>query len=158
MFSANGMPLRRRIRNPKDFYGGAALMVVAAVAWYASTNLSGLRGVHFGPGTAPRLFAGLLFVAGAAVTITGLVSVGQQIDHYRLRGPLFIGAAVILFAAAIPYFGLPITSFAALLVASAGSPETRWLEAIGWSAILAMFCTLLFISALGLPLPLWPEF
>jgi putative tricarboxylic transport membrane protein len=148
---------KRSIRSPKDFYGGLALMALAAVAWWASLNLPGSQGTHFGPGTAPRLFAGLLLLNGFAIMAMGLVKDGEAIESYGIRGPALVGASIILFAAAIGSFGLPITSFFTILVASAASRETRWLESVAWAAFLSIGCTLLFVYALGLSLPLWPD-
>ena len=148
----------RLIRGPRDFYGGLALMGLAVFAWWGSTDLSGSQGVHFGAGTAPRLFAGLLFLAGAAISATGLFRDGPRIGSFGLRGPLLVGAAIVLFAAAIRPLGLPLTSFLTILVASAASDETRWLECIVWACALSAACTLLFVHALGLSLPLWPDF
>ncbi len=146
------------IRSPRDFYGGIVLMVLAAVAWWGALDLPGSKGAQFGPGTAPRLFAGLLFAAGVATTVMGLVKDGEAIESYGVRGPVLIGSSIVLFAAAVASFGLPITAFCTILVASAASNETRWLESIAWAAFLSIGCTLLFIFALGLSLPLWPDF
>ena len=59
-----------------DFYGGLALIGVAIFAYWASHDLPGMRGFAFGPGTAPRGFAMVLGVLGAAVAITGLTTKG----------------------------------------------------------------------------------
>src|SRR6266508_4599223 len=59
------------VRNPQDFYGGLALVILALLAFWASWNLPGMRGFAFGPGTAPRLFAALLLVTGTAVALMG---------------------------------------------------------------------------------------
>ena len=45
------------LRNPKDFFGGALLVGLGLFALWASSDLPGMRGFAFGPGTAPRLFA-----------------------------------------------------------------------------------------------------
>jgi putative tricarboxylic transport membrane protein len=153
-----GEQLRRRIGNPKNFYGGLVLMGLALLAMWGVRALAGSHGVHFGPGTAPRLFSGMLFMVGAAVAVTGLVSKDRPpIERFGLRGPVFVTASILFFAAAIPAFGLLATSFATILIASVASPKTRWLEAICWAAVLSLFCTLIFVVLLGLPLPLWPK-
>ncbi len=146
------------IRSPKDFYGGLALVVLAVVAWWGSLDLPGSQGTHFGPGTAPRLFAGLLFATGFAILALGLLKDGEAIRSYGFRGPVLIGLSILFFATALDSFGLPITAFFTILVASAASSETRWLESIAWAAFLSFACTLLFKFALGLAFPLWPDF
>ena len=55
----NGGGLRFKVRAPREFYGGLSLIGLAIVAIWASGDLPGMHGFAFGPGTAPRLFAGL---------------------------------------------------------------------------------------------------
>ena len=57
------------IRNPRDFWGGLSLVLLAALAVWASGDLPGKRGFAFGPGTAPRLFAYSLMGLGAAASL-----------------------------------------------------------------------------------------
>jgi putative tricarboxylic transport membrane protein len=147
----------RAIRNPQDFYGGLALVALAALAFWASRDLPGSQGLSFGPGTAPRLFAGLLAFAGTIVTVLGVVTTGPAAGPYALRGPLLIFASVLVFAGTVKLVGLVAATFVTVLVASAASRETRWREAIPWAAAISVVCTLLFSTALGLPLPLWPR-
>jgi putative tricarboxylic transport membrane protein len=144
------------IRNPLDFFGGIALVVIALVAFWAARDLAGSRGISFGPGTAPRLFAGLLAAAGAAVVVLGLVAGGGGVGRYPVRGPVLVTAAILAFAALIGPLGLALSTFIAILVAAAASPETRWREAVPFAAALTFFCTLLFRYLVGLAVPVWP--
>lgn len=148
--------LSPQIRNSRDFYGGLVLIAMAAFAWWTTGDLPGAKGLTFGPGTAPRLFAGLLGLAGIAVLLLGVFTVGPKVGRYAVRGPLLIFAAVLVFAGTIKPLGLVIATFITILVASAATPETRWREAIPWAAALSMFCSFLFFYALRLPLSLWP--
>ena len=148
---------RLAIRNPQDFYGGLVLVAFAAFAFWATRDLPGSQGLTFGAGTAPRLFAGLLVVVGALVTILGLVTKGPAVGRYTVRGPLLVFASVLVFAGTVKVVGLVAATFLTVLVASAASRETRWREAIPWAAALSVFCALLFSALLGLPLPLWPK-
>lgn len=146
------------IKSPQDFFGGIALMALAAFAYWASSDLQGMRGFTFGPGTAPRLFSALLFFLGGAIAIMGLLSDGPPLQKYGVRGPFFVSLAIVGFAFMIRPLGLVITAFASFLVAALGSEETRWIEAAIVGAFLTLFCSLLFPYALGLPLQLWPRF
>lgn len=147
-----------RIRNPQDFWGGVAMMAIALFAFYASSNLSGMRGFSFGPGTAPRLFAGLLFSFGALIAIMGVLADGPRFPKFAYRGPALVTAAIILFAVMIRPLGLVVSSFAMFVFAASGSKETKWIEAVIAAAVLTVFCTLLFVYLLNLPFQLWPRF
>src|SRR3977135_1965336 len=147
-----------KIRNPQDFFAGLVLMAVALFAVWAASNLPGMRGFAFGPGTTPRLFAGLLLVTGAAVTLIGFLTEGAPLERYHVRGPLFVCAAILFFAASVRPLGLVISSYITIMISAGATEDTRWLETGIWGAILTTFCALLFPYALNLPLPLWPQF
>ena len=79
------------IRGPQDFVGGVALMALALFALWASRDLQGMHGFSFGAGTAPRMFAVLLLVLGAAVDGHGPPERGPASrDTIIGAGPLFV--------------------------------------------------------------------
>jgi putative tricarboxylic transport membrane protein len=150
--------LPKWVRGPQDFIGGIALMAVAAFALWASSDLQGMHGFSFGAGTAPRMFAILLFGLGAAVMIVGIVSDGPQLQRMSWRGPLFVSLGILFFAFAIRPLGLVISGLASFLISALGSHETRWIEATIVGICLTVGCALLFPYVLGLPMPLFPRF
>jgi putative tricarboxylic transport membrane protein len=161
-----------KIRSPRDFWGGLALVALALFAFWASSDLNGMHGISFGPGTTPRLFAGLLAIVGAAIAAIGLVSDGPRIEHFAVRGPAYVIVAILAFAAMIrgidlsdfglalrtPPLGLVPSTFFAFLISIMGSREMRWLESLVAAAAMTAFCVLLFYYLLNLPFQLWPSF
>jgi len=145
------------IKGPQDFYGGLVLMGIALFALWASSDLPGMRGFSFGPGTAPRMFAYLLLALGAGVAITGFFAEGPPLQRYGIRGPVFVTLSILCFAATIRPLGLIISAFVSFIVAAMGSDETKWKDAIIVGICLTAGCALLFPYALGLPLDLFPR-
>jgi putative tricarboxylic transport membrane protein len=80
----------KKIRNPRDFWGGVALVLLGLLALWASHDLPGMHGFAFGPGTAPRLFAIILVGLGIAVSAVGLLSDGPAIERYEISAPALI--------------------------------------------------------------------
>jgi putative tricarboxylic transport membrane protein len=155
--SAAAKPVRGPIKGPQDFWGGIALMAIALFALWASSDLQGMRGFSFGPGTAPRMFAYLLLALGAGVALTGFLMDGPPLQRYGIRGPFFVTLAILAFSVMIRPLGLIVTSFVSFMIAAMGSDETRWVEAIIVGICLTIGCALLFPYALGLPLDLFPR-
>jgi putative tricarboxylic transport membrane protein len=145
------------VRAPQDYYGGLVLIMLATVALIASADLPGQRGFAFGPGTAPRLFAGVLLVLSAAVSVIGVTSRGPQIEPYKLRGPLWVLLAIALFAMMIRPFGLVVASWLVFMISIQGSSERRWIESAIAATCMTGFCVLLFVYLLNLPFQLWPQ-
>lgn len=148
---------QRSIRNPRDFYGGLALIALALFALWTSAGLPGMRGFAFGSGTAPWLVATLLLVAGGVITAHGLFTDGPPLERWRIRGPVLFVTAILFFGTAIRPLGIVVTTFVTLIIAAAASREVRWIESIVWSAILTAGAVALFVYGLGLPLHLWPR-
>ena len=147
-----------RIRAPQDFYGGLPLVALALLAIWAGRDLPGQHGFSFGPGTAPRMFAGLLALVGAGITVSGLLMDGPTIGGYAVRGPALIVAAILLFALAIRPLGLVATSYLTFVISIMASREMRWIETLIAAAVMTAFCVVLFVKLLQLPFHLWPWF
>ena len=170
--SPKGDGFQFKVRGPRDFYGGLALIVLALIAILASGDLPGQHGFAFGPGTAPRMFATLLAVVGGIVALTGLFIEGPRIEGFAVRGPAYVLVAILLFAAMIrgvnldmigiplvvPSLGLVVSTFAAFMVSIMGSSEMRWKESLLAGAAMTAFCVVLFVYLLQLPFQLWPAF
>jgi putative tricarboxylic transport membrane protein len=145
------------IRNPQDFWGGLALIALAVFAIYASSDLPGQRGFAFGPGTAPRLFAGLLLAFGVIITAFGLMLDGPPLEKFGFRGVIMIAVAIFAFAALIRPVGLVPATFLAFMIAAVASKETRWIESTIMAIAMTVFCVVLFVYLLNLPFQLWPR-
>ena len=158
---ANAPPGAHRpsvIRNPQDFYGGLGLIALSVFALWASTDLQGMHGFSFGPGTAPRLFAVILLAFGAVITAMGFFVKGKPLERYAVRGPFWITISIIVFAVTVRPLGLIPATFASFIISGAGSPETRWVETTIAGVVMTVFSVLLFVYLLALPFQLWPRF
>lgn len=156
--SPKGRGVSFSIRSPRDFWGGLVLIAVGILAIWASRDLPGQRGFAFGPGTAPRLFSGLLVGFSAVVALSGLIMDGPRIEKYKVRGPVLVIFAILGFAAMIRPLGMVPASFVTFMVAILGSKEMRVLESFVAAAVMTAFCVLLFVYLLNLPFQLWPRF
>jgi len=146
------------ISNPQDFWGGLALVALALFAFWASGDLPGMRGFSFGPGTAPRIFAGVLLAFGAVITAMGFITRGKPLERYAVRGPFWITVSIFIFATTVRPLGLVIATFVSFMVSGAGSAETRWVETTIAGVVMTVFSVLLFVYLLNLPFQLWPRF
>ncbi len=145
------------IRNPQDFWGGIALLAVALFSLWAGSDLPGTKGFAFGPGTAPRLFGGMLAAVSIIIAVSGLITYGPPLERWGIRAPALFIASVLFFGATVRPLGLVIAAFLTLMIAAAANKDVRWIESVIWSAILTAASVALFIYGLNLPLQLWPR-
>jgi putative tricarboxylic transport membrane protein len=155
---AKAPPMFGFIRSPQDFFGGLVLVGVALFAFWASDDLTGMHGFSFGPGTAPRLFSGLLLAFGVGIVAMGVVFEGPALEGWTIRGTIMTIASILVFAATIRSLGLILSSFISFMIAAYATDEVRWLEAVIIGAALTAGCAILFPYILALPFQLWPQF
>jgi hypothetical protein len=145
------------IRGAQDYYGGVALVALALFAFWASSDLPGMRGFQFGPGTAPRLFAGLMLALAVCIAIIGLFD-GPGLQRYHWRGPVFVSIGILFFAVSIRPLGLIISAFVTFMVSALGSTEQKWVQTTIVGIAITAFCCVLFPYILGLPFQFLPRF
>lgn len=131
-----------RIRSPQDYYGGAILAAMALFALWASSDLPGMRGFAFGPGTAPRLFAYMLLGFGVGVALVGLLTDGPPGGEYAFSGPLG-GAVLIVALIPITYYSNKIGRWVP------GVPPDVMVAALGATVVLAFAFLLVRVAPRG---------
>jgi putative tricarboxylic transport membrane protein len=145
-------------RSPRDYYGGLAMTALAVIAIWAGGDLSGMHGFAFGPGTAPRLFAGLLIFVSTTIALSGVLVDGPALEGFAVRGPTLVVIAILAFAAMIRPLGLVAASYATFMISIIASCVMRWVESLIAAAVMTAFCVGLFVYLLQLPFQLWPWF
>jgi len=113
--------------------------------------------MRMGPGYMPVLLAWIVCGFGVALCGRALVLAAPPPGAFAWRPTLCVGGAIAAFSA-IERIGMVGAIVALVLLACAADRETRWREAAPLAGVLAAFSALLFAKALGLPLPLWPDF
>ena len=109
-----------------------------------------------GPGYVPRGLALLIMVYGLVLGAARGVHRAQAFPAIAWRPLLLISAAVALFALLLPVAGLAITSFALVICAGFAAYDVRLRENAMLGVGLAAFAVVLFVTVLGLPIPVWP--
>jgi putative tricarboxylic transport membrane protein len=146
---------RVRVQAPQDLVAGASLLAVALFALWAASPLDTGRMSSPGPGLFPRVLAVLLAGVGVWLLVLSFFRPGESLGRWPLRGPLLISLSVVAFALTIRMPGLAVAGPAAMLVAGAASPETRWRELAVFSVAVTAVCIGLFRALLHLPIPIF---
>ena len=145
-----------RIRNMNDLLAGAFLIAVAVLALALTWNLRSGSAVNMGPGYLPKLLIGIQLIFGAAVLAQGIWGVPEKLDAWSPRPIVWILASVAYFGVSIERFGLVAAVFGLVLLSALGHRGTRPVEALLLATALAGFSVLVFVMALGLPIPVLP--
>ena len=140
----------------KDLAFGAFLIVLALVAFGASSSLTIGTAADMGPGFVPRALAWIILAFGATFVVTGLLKARTPIPAPAWRPLAAILASIALFAMLFSKLGLVAACVGAVVVAGAATSPVRWLQLLAFGVVMAAFSALLFVKGLGLPFKLWP--
>lgn len=148
--------MRARVSVP-DLAFAAFLIALGALAFALASELSVGTAASMGPGYVPRGLALLIMAYGLVLGARALVAGWRAFPEIAFRPLLLICASVALFAVLLPIAGLSLTSFIIVVCAGCAAYDVRLRENLVLAAALAAFAVVLFVSVLGLPIPIWPR-
>jgi len=144
----------RLIKSPRDLVAGVVLILFAALAVSALGNLPMGTLTVIGPAMLPKSVAFLIAFGGAILILRSVVRQGKPLERWQLRGPVFVLAGLLVFAATIKMPGFLVAATLASLIAGWGSHEVRPRELIIFSIVMTVSCIILFNVLLGQGLPI----
>jgi len=144
------------IKSQKDFWTGCLYLGFGAAAYWIARDYPVGSASRMGAGYFPSLLSGLLMLIGVLSLLRSLVRRGAPLNGFAWRKAGIIFAATFSFAFLLERAGLLI-ALAVLILGSASASVKFRLE---WRAILAaigliVFCALVFVKGLSLPMPLF---
>jgi hypothetical protein len=151
-------PLEDRgvIKSPLDFGGGLFLLAIAAVGYAGAFDLPFGRLSGIGSGLLPKVVAVLIAGFGVLLLIQSVLSRGDALERWAIRGPFFVIGSVVVFAMTIRTFGLAVAGPLAVIVSALADKDTRVFEIFLFSIVMTAFCIGLFKFMLRLPIPIFP--
>lgn len=144
------------LANSRDFFTGLFFIVVGTGVFVIARDYGLGTTAHLGPGAFPMFLAGLMVALGVAIAVTALKDKAKGTFHLFWRPLVVITAAVVLFGFALDPLGLFLAVALMSLVSRVARPGQSIVESIVLALLLAAGASFLFISLLGLPVPLWP--
>jgi putative tricarboxylic transport membrane protein len=145
------------IRSSKDFLTGmiyvaigtGAVMIAILGDYKIGTAL------RMGPAYFPLVLSFLLIGIGLISLVRSFVQRGTPIGAYTVKGLLLVVVPTVLFGLLVKGAGLIVALPLLVLVSSYASRQFRWGPALALAAGLTVFCALVFLKGLGVPLPIW---
>jgi putative tricarboxylic transport membrane protein len=142
------------IRSTKDFWTGLIYLSFGVSAILIARDYSLGTGGKMGPAYFPTILGGLLVVIGAIAVIRSFVVPGAPIGAFAFKGLILVTAAVLVFGFVVRGAGLVIALPLLVIVTAVASSRFRWRPTLIMAAGLTIFCVLVFIKGLGIPLPI----
>jgi hypothetical protein len=147
----------KRILRSADVQSGLVFIALAGFTLWLSSSLRLGTAMRMGPGYLPVLLSYVLLVLGVLTLIVGVLKPSGATERWYLRPLLAVLAALVIFAFGIDALGLFVTTALLVLVASLATRDSRPIEVLAVALGLGAFSTALFVKALSLPIPAWPQ-
>lgn len=141
------------IRNPKDFWSGVIFMFFGLAAIIIGRDYSMGTAGRMGPAYFPTVLGGILAIIGLIAVVRSLVRPGEAIEKFAFRELFLILLGVLAFGFIVRGAGLVAAIVLLVMFSAYASIKFRVLPSVLLAIGLAVFAVLLFVKALGLPMP-----
>lgn len=157
------------IKSQPDFYSGVMFMVCGVAFAWGATNYTVGNAARMGPGYFPLMLGALMALVGVVVTFNALgggMPGEDKIGKWAWRPLFYVIAANVVFGVLlagvrsldIPAFGLIVAIYALTFIASMAQAGWKFVPTFMLATALAVGSYLVFVLALALQFPVWPEF
>lgn len=143
------------LERPRDVFGGLLIAAIGVGFLAVGRELEMGSSFRMGPGYFPTILSGLLIVLGAVIAGFAMRRPAEEggVGEVPWRGIILIVGSVLFFGLFLRSLGLAPVTLVVVLVSAWASRYAGVPSSILLAVGIAIFCTLLFIRGLGLPLP-----
>lgn len=147
-----------KIKSPKDFWAGLMFIAFGLFFLIVARNYQMGSAVRMGPAYFPTVLGGLMAVLGGIVFFQSMIFDGAKVPKLSFKPLFYISLSLILFGYLLKPLGFILSLVILVFVSAFGGHEFKAKEVGILTVVLIIFSVLVFVKALTLPFPLWPEF
>ncbi|MGF9764861.1 tripartite tricarboxylate transporter TctB family protein [Microvirga sp. 0TCS3.31] len=139
----------------KDFWAGVLYIAFGAAAFWIGRDYPMGTAGRMGAGYFPTILSVILMLLGLLSAARAFAQEGEAVGAIAWKPLALVVGSTALFGLLLPTAGLVIALIALVLVSAAASQHFRLdPKAAAGLLLLVAFCTLVFVKALGVPMPL----
>jgi len=142
------------IRSTKDFWTGLIYIFFGVSTILIARGYSMGTGVKMGPAYFPTILGGLLAAIGAIAVIRSFIVPGTPITAFAFKGLILVTVSALLFGFVVRGAGLAIALPLLIIISAIASTRFRWGPTLIMAVVLTIFCAVVFLKGLGIPLPI----
>ncbi len=141
------------IRSGKDFWTGLIYIFFGVSAILVARDYGMGTGGKMGPAYFPTILGSVLSAIGAFAVIRSFIVLGTPIGAFPFKGFALVSFSVLLFGFIVRGAGLAVALPLLVIISGSASSRFRWRPTLFIAAGLTIFCILVFLKGLGIPLP-----
>jgi len=141
-------------RNAKDFWTGLIYLFVGSGALIISRDYDMGTAVKMGPAYFPTVLSVMLMVIGIISVLRSFFKSGSPIGVVAWKGLVLIVASTLLFGMIVRGAGLLLALPLLVIVSASASARFNWKTSLAEAVGITVFCIVIFLKGLGVPLPI----
>ena len=141
-------------RNPKDFWTGLIYIFFGSSAILIAREYGMGTAIKMGPAYFPTILGGFLVVIGMISVIRSFIVAGGPIGAFAFKGLVLVSVSVLVFGFIVRGTGLAVAIPLLVIISALASSRFHWRPTLIMAAGLTIFCVLVFVKGLGIPLPI----
>lgn len=141
-------------RNPKDFWTGLIYICFGSSAILIAREYGMGTAIKMGPAYFPTILGGLLVGIGVISVIRSFIVRGTPIGAFAFKGLTLVSVSVLVFGLIVRGAGLAVALPLLVIISAYASTRFRWRPTLLMAVGLTIFCSLVFLKGLGIPLPI----
>ena len=142
------------IRSAKDFWTGVIYIFFGSSAFLIARDYGMGSALKMGPGYFPTVLGALLTLIGIISLVRSFLQPGDPIGRFAFKGLLLVVGSTLVFGFIVREAGLAIALPILVIMSACASVHFRWGPSLALAAGLTLFCVLVFLKGLGVPLPI----
>lgn len=140
-------------RNPRDFWTGIIYVAFGLTAVIIARDYRMGTALKMGPAYFPSVLGSLLILIGIISLARSFIKPGTPIGGLAVNGLLLVVASTLVFGLIVRGAGLAVALPLLVIISAYASTRFRWRPTLIMVAGLTIFCVLVFLKGLGIPLP-----
>lgn len=141
------------IRSTKDFCSGLIYLFFGASAILLGRDYGMGSAVKMGAAYFPTLLGYLLVLIGGLAMVRSFIVKGSPVGAFAVKSLLMVVGAVVLFGLIVRGAGMAMALPLLVVVSALASRRFAWRPTLLMAVGLTLFCVLVFLKGLGIPLP-----
>lgn len=144
-----------RVRSPQDLGAGLLFLLIGASGLVFGSELAFGSARDMGPGYFPSIISGLIVLIGIIISAKSLAVDGPPIERIQFRPVIMLMLALFAFGFLIAPAGAVIASMLLVILAAYARRNVNPLETVVLAIGVSAFVVIIFVYALGQPMPVW---
>ena len=141
-------------RNARDLWTGLLYIFFGASAIIIARDYNMGTALRMGPAFFPTILGVVLAVIGAIAVIRSFLAPGTPIGGFSFKGLVLVTLSVVVYGFLVRGAGLVVALPLLVIISAYASTRFRWRATLVMAAGLTIFCALVFVKGLGIPLPI----